>query len=81
MFPLRRANAMSSPGREDTRLVPLRRAPVMKSPGTADPLGTNSAGVGSSAGGGGDVGGMGRKDVIAISAKGYGGGGCGGFGI
>ena len=69
---------MSPPGRDDTRLVPLRRAPVMKSTGTADLLGTNAVGVGSSAGGGGDVGGMGRKDVIAISANGYGGGGGGG---
>ena len=53
----------------------------MKSTGTTDLLGTNGAVVGSSAGGGGDVGGMGRKDVIAISANGYGGGGGGGCGI
>ena len=72
---------MSPLGREDTQLVPLRRAPVIKSTGTADLLGTNAAGVGSTAGGGGDVGGMGRKDVIAISANGYGGGGVGGCGI
>ena len=69
---------MSPPGREDTRLVPLRRAPVMKSTGTAYLLGTKAAGVGSTAGGGGDVGGMGRKDVITIRANGYGGGGGGG---